>query len=158
MVMYTIHVLDCYGCGRPTFWFARQLSLTTFKLSPLFSLPQLIVAGRGKVLEIFRPNPDTGKMVPLLATEVFGVIRTCCKAQCSVMYPLAGLLIFYFTRFFIQDYHTCLQHQMHLYIEASRKQKEKNCYMALVLLLPANGTTAHPFFLLPSGDTHHRFF
>ena len=36
---------------------------------------QEIVVSRGKVLEILRPDPNTGKIHPLYATEVFGVIR-----------------------------------------------------------------------------------
>lgn len=37
---------------------------------------QLIAVARGTVLEIFRPDSVTGKMFPLLAVEVFGVIRS----------------------------------------------------------------------------------
>ena len=36
---------------------------------------QEIVVSRGKVLEILRPDPNTGKIHPLYSTEVFGVIR-----------------------------------------------------------------------------------
>ena len=30
---------------------------------------------RGKIIEILRPDPNTGKVFPLLAMEMFGVIR-----------------------------------------------------------------------------------
>ncbi|XP_065676216.1 splicing factor 3B subunit 3 isoform X2 [Hydra vulgaris] len=36
---------------------------------------QEIAVSRGKVLELLRPDPNTGKVHPLFATEVFGVIR-----------------------------------------------------------------------------------
>ena len=36
---------------------------------------QEIIVSRGKILEILRPDPNTGKVYPLLTTEVFGVIR-----------------------------------------------------------------------------------
>eukprot|EP00795_Rhopilema_esculentum_P001912 gene1912-16412_t len=36
---------------------------------------QEIVVSRGKVLEILRPDPNTGKIHPLYSTEVFGVVR-----------------------------------------------------------------------------------
>ena len=36
---------------------------------------QEIVVSRGKILELFRPDPNTGKMFPVLAVELFGVIR-----------------------------------------------------------------------------------
>lgn len=37
---------------------------------------QEIVVSRGKVLELFRHDPNTGKIFPVLSTEVFGVIRS----------------------------------------------------------------------------------
>eukprot|EP00037_Helgoeca_nana_P016235 m.152812 g.152812 ORF g.152812 m.152812 type:complete len:1222 (+) comp23416_c0_seq1:49-3714(+) len=37
---------------------------------------QLVAVARGKVLEILRPDQTLGRMVPLLAHEVFGVIRS----------------------------------------------------------------------------------
>eukprot|EP00038_Savillea_parva_P021739 m.35912 g.35912 ORF g.35912 m.35912 type:complete len:1203 (-) comp5341_c0_seq1:190-3798(-) len=37
---------------------------------------QLVAVARGKVLEILRPDQALGRMVPLLAHEVFGVIRS----------------------------------------------------------------------------------
>ena len=37
---------------------------------------QEIVVSRGKVLELMRPDPNTGKVYPLLTSEVFGVIRS----------------------------------------------------------------------------------
>lgn len=42
-----------------------------------FSAPkaQELVVSRGKVLELLRPN-DTGKLVTIVATEVFGCIRS----------------------------------------------------------------------------------
>lgn len=42
-----------------------------------FSAPkaQEIVVSRGKVLELLRPDDDTGKVQSVLATEVFGIIR-----------------------------------------------------------------------------------
>ena len=36
---------------------------------------QDIVVSRGKVLELLRPDHNTGKVHPVFATEVFGVIR-----------------------------------------------------------------------------------
>ena len=35
-----------------------------------------MAVARGKVLEILRPDQTLGRMVPLLAHEVFGVIRS----------------------------------------------------------------------------------
>ena len=40
------------------------------------SKQQEIVIARGKVLEIVRPDPNTGKVHTLLASEVFGIIRS----------------------------------------------------------------------------------
>ena len=37
---------------------------------------QEIVIARGKLLEIVRPDPNTGKVHTLLSVEVFGVIRS----------------------------------------------------------------------------------
>eukprot|EP00040_Diaphanoeca_grandis_P039239 m.258510 g.258510 ORF g.258510 m.258510 type:complete len:1196 (+) comp36678_c0_seq1:191-3778(+) len=37
---------------------------------------QLVVVARGKILEILRPDAGTGKVVPLLAYEIFGVVRS----------------------------------------------------------------------------------
>lgn len=37
---------------------------------------QEIVVSRGKVLELFRHDPNTGKIFPVLSTEVFGIIRS----------------------------------------------------------------------------------
>ena len=37
---------------------------------------QEIVIARGKLLEIVRPDPNTGKVHTLLSTEVFGCIRS----------------------------------------------------------------------------------
>lgn len=37
---------------------------------------QEIVVGRGKILELMRPDPNTGKLHSVLAVEVFGLIRT----------------------------------------------------------------------------------
>lgn len=37
---------------------------------------QEVVVARGKVLELLRPDPNTGKVVELLSTEVFGLIRS----------------------------------------------------------------------------------
>lgn len=39
------------------------------------SKQQEIVISRGKIIEILRPDPNTGKVFPLLAMEMFGVIR-----------------------------------------------------------------------------------
>lgn len=39
------------------------------------SKQQEIIVSRGKILEILRPDPNTGKVYPLLTTEVFGVVR-----------------------------------------------------------------------------------
>lgn len=36
---------------------------------------QEIVISRGKIIELLRPDPNTGKVFPLLAMEMFGVIR-----------------------------------------------------------------------------------
>ena len=36
---------------------------------------QEIIVSRGKLLELLRPDPNTGKVYTLLTTEVFGVIR-----------------------------------------------------------------------------------
>lgn len=40
------------------------------------SKQQEIVISRGKVLEIVRPDPNTGKVHTLLTCEVFGIIRS----------------------------------------------------------------------------------
>lgn len=37
---------------------------------------QEIAVGKGKVLELVRPDPTTGKVVSLLSVEVFGIIRS----------------------------------------------------------------------------------
>lgn len=37
---------------------------------------QEIVVARGKILELLRPDPNTGKVVPLLSVEAFGIIRS----------------------------------------------------------------------------------
>ncbi|XP_037094869.1 splicing factor 3B subunit 3-like [Pollicipes pollicipes] len=38
-------------------------------------LPEIVVS-RGKTLELLRPDPNTGKVHTLLATEVFGIVRS----------------------------------------------------------------------------------
>jgi splicing factor 3B subunit 3 len=37
---------------------------------------QEIVVSRGKILEILRPDPNTGKVITLLSVDVFGVVRS----------------------------------------------------------------------------------
>ena len=37
---------------------------------------QEVVVARGKTLELLRPDPNTGKVVPLLSVEAFGIIRS----------------------------------------------------------------------------------
>ena len=37
---------------------------------------QEIVVSRGKIIELMRPDPNTGKVYTLLTCEVFGVIRS----------------------------------------------------------------------------------
>lgn len=37
---------------------------------------QEIAVSKGKVLELLRPDPSTGKVVTLLSVEVFGIIRS----------------------------------------------------------------------------------
>ena len=37
---------------------------------------QEIVVSRGKILEMLRPDPNTGKVHTLLTTEIFGVVRS----------------------------------------------------------------------------------
>lgn len=37
---------------------------------------QEIAVAKGKVLELLRPDPTTGKVVTLLSVEVFGIIRS----------------------------------------------------------------------------------
>jgi len=37
---------------------------------------QEVVVSRGKLLDVLRPDPNTGKVVTLLSIEVFGVIRS----------------------------------------------------------------------------------
>lgn len=37
---------------------------------------QEVVVSRGKLLDVLRPDPNTGKVVTLLSVEVFGVIRS----------------------------------------------------------------------------------
>ena len=37
---------------------------------------QEIIVSRGKILELMRPDPNTGKVYTLLTHEVFGVIRS----------------------------------------------------------------------------------
>lgn len=45
---------------------------------------QEIVVSRGKILELLRPDPNTGKVYTLLTTEVFGIIR------CLMPFRLTG--------------------------------------------------------------------
>jgi splicing factor 3B subunit 3 len=37
---------------------------------------QEIVVSKGKILELLRPDPNTGKVYTLLSVEVFGIIRS----------------------------------------------------------------------------------
>lgn len=37
---------------------------------------QEVVVARGKILELLRPDPNTGKVVHLVSTEAFGLIRS----------------------------------------------------------------------------------
>jgi len=37
---------------------------------------QEVVVSRGKVLEVLRPDPNTGKVITLLSVEIFGIIRS----------------------------------------------------------------------------------
>ena len=37
---------------------------------------QEIAVAKGKVLELLRPDPSTGKIITLLSVEVFGIIRS----------------------------------------------------------------------------------
>ena len=37
---------------------------------------QELVVSRGKILELMRPDPNTGKVHTLLTVEIFGVIRS----------------------------------------------------------------------------------
>ena len=37
---------------------------------------QEVVISRGKILELLRPDPNTGKIHTLLTVEIFGVIRS----------------------------------------------------------------------------------
>lgn len=39
-------------------------------------LQEIVVARGQRVLELLRPDPNTGKIVPVLSVEVFGVIRS----------------------------------------------------------------------------------
>lgn len=43
---------------------------------PAGTKQQEIVVSRGKILELLRPDPNTGKVHTLLTVEVFGVIRS----------------------------------------------------------------------------------
>lgn len=53
------------------------LLLTLFHvLGSLGTKQQEIVVSRGKILELLRPDPNTGKVHTLLTVEVFGVIRS----------------------------------------------------------------------------------
>jgi splicing factor 3B subunit 3 len=36
---------------------------------------QELVVARGGSIELLRPDPNTGKVIPVLAVEVFGVVR-----------------------------------------------------------------------------------
>jgi splicing factor 3B subunit 3 len=36
---------------------------------------QELVVARGGLIELLRPDPNTGKVIPVLAVEVFGVVR-----------------------------------------------------------------------------------
>lgn len=45
-------------------------------LGSLGTKQQEIVVSRGKILELLRPDPNTGKVHTLLTVEVFGVIRS----------------------------------------------------------------------------------
>lgn len=60
--------------------FANHTSLSLFsrKHAGNFSAPkaQEIVLGHGKVLELIRPDPETGKLVSIYSTEIFGLIRS----------------------------------------------------------------------------------
>ena len=37
---------------------------------------QEIIVSRGKLLELLRPDPNTGKVYTILSVEIFGVIRS----------------------------------------------------------------------------------
>lgn len=57
-----------------TFWTSSDCDLYCF--GDLGTKQQEIVVSRGKILELLRPDPNTGKVHTLLTVEVFGVIRS----------------------------------------------------------------------------------
>ena len=54
---------------------------------------QEIVVGRGKILELLRPDDDTGKLLSICSTEIFGVVRT------LIAFRLVGACLFGFCKF-----------------------------------------------------------
>ena len=44
--------------------------------TPIGTKQQEIVVSRGKILELLRPDANTGKVHTLLTMEVFGIIRS----------------------------------------------------------------------------------
>lgn len=72
---------------RFVFFYAASCS-TTLILSGNFSAPkaQEIAISHGKVLELIRPDPETGKLLTVYSTEIFGLIR------CMQPFRLTGAL------------------------------------------------------------------
>lgn len=58
-----------------TFWKNSSFLWSLF-FGILGTKQQEIVVSRGKILELLRPDPNTGKVHTLLTVEVFGVIRS----------------------------------------------------------------------------------
>lgn len=55
-----------------------RISPRLTQFSGNFSAPkaQEIVLGHGKVLELIRPDPETGKLTTVYSSEIFGLIRS----------------------------------------------------------------------------------
>lgn len=61
-----LYLLGAHSCGRDRSLFFGHVG----------TKQQEIVVSRGKILELLRPDPNTGKVHTLLTVEVFGVIRS----------------------------------------------------------------------------------
>ena len=54
---------------------------------------QEIIVSRGKLLELLRPDPNTGKVYTILSVEIFGVIRSLQGFRLTGMYMISCLAV-----------------------------------------------------------------
>lgn len=82
--MFVVHSADgswAPGCVlslnklSPNVQRAVSIGVSLYSL-PLGTKQQEIVVSRGKILELLRPDANTGKVHTLLTMEVFGIIRS----------------------------------------------------------------------------------